>query len=56
MAAGSEEDHDPQILRAQCSQWARNVTRFAPGDIVEAHRHADTEHKVGNVVIVGGQV
>jgi NADPH:quinone reductase-like Zn-dependent oxidoreductase len=29
---------------------------FALRDIAEAHRHADTNHKVGNVVIVVGQV
>lgn len=29
---------------------------FALRDIVEAHRHADTEHKVGNLVIVVRQV
>jgi predicted ATPase len=29
---------------------------FALRDIVEAHRHADTDHKVGNVVIVVEQV
>ena len=31
--------------------------RFALSEIVEAHRHADAGHKVGNlVVVVGGAI
>ena len=46
---------DLEFLKAliEGGQLRPVISRAFPlRDIVEAHRHADTDHKVGNVVIV----